>query len=126
MESPMLQIDQAFERLTTPKPWSDDEIVKLKDLRLTQGLDWDEIAVRLDRTTSGVKSKFKYVQFDALKAVRHVPIVSAQDPVPPTVLQERAQRLSVMHQRDLTASICGDPAPGRSALDEWRAKQAKI
>jgi hypothetical protein len=45
---------------------------------------------------------------------------------PPDV--ERAaieRRLAVESiDRDLTASICGDPPPGQSALDQRRARQA--
>ncbi len=30
----------------------------------------------------------------------------------------------IANQKNVTSAICGDPAPGRSALDDWKARQA--
>lgn len=113
----MLMTTDAFEPQTTPKAWTDGEIADLRRLRLIEGLGWDEIAVRLDRTRSGVKSKFKYLQYEFDRSQKIV-VQSTAEQVPADVLAERARRLAVMHQRSMVGQLCGDPPPGMSALDK--------
>jgi hypothetical protein len=107
---------ESFERLTTPKPWSADELEQLVNLRRQAGLDWSEIAIRLDRTESGVKSKMKYIQYEAERSAKQPSVPFEREPIPDSVLIDRARRLAAS-ARDLTASICGDPPRGYSALD---------
>lgn len=83
------------------KMWSPEEINLLLELRHS-GEDWDSVAAAFPhRKRFHLQSKYHYL-------MKHAParlIVSAEpsrvDGVPLT----------------LTAAICGDPLPGRSALD---------
>ena len=44
----------------------------------------------------------------------------------PSALQERDRQYELQAQQSLTAAFFGDPLPGRSALDQWRAEQERI
>jgi hypothetical protein len=44
----------------------------------------------------------------------------------PAVLEERERQYELRAQQSLTAAFFGDPVPGRSALDRWRAEQERI
>jgi hypothetical protein len=44
----------------------------------------------------------------------------------PSVLEERDRQCELRAQQSLTAAFFGDPLPGRSALDRWRAEQERI
>jgi hypothetical protein len=44
----------------------------------------------------------------------------------PSVWEERDRQYELGSQQSLTAAFFGDPLPGRSALDRWRAEQARI
>ena len=44
----------------------------------------------------------------------------------PSVLEERDRQYELQAQQSLTAAFFGDPLPGRSALDRWRAEQERI
>ena len=41
-------------------------------------------------------------------------------------LEERERQYDLRAQQSLTAVVFGDPPPGRSALDRWRAQQARV
>jgi hypothetical protein len=110
----MLQDQIGFERKTIPQAWPAEEIAELLRLRLQEGRDWSEISIRLGRSESAVKSKFKYVQHDRAAKEPAVPFV--REPVPDSVLAEQARRL-VAPFRDLAGAVFGDPPVGCSALD---------
>ena len=44
----------------------------------------------------------------------------------PSVSEERDRQYELRAQQSLTAAFFGDPLPGRSALDRWRAEQERI
>jgi hypothetical protein len=44
----------------------------------------------------------------------------------PSALEERDRQYELQAQQSLTAVLFGDPLPGRSALDRWRAEQERI
>jgi hypothetical protein len=44
----------------------------------------------------------------------------------PSALKERDRQYELRAQQSLTAAFFGDPLPGRSALDRWRAEQERI
>lgn len=51
----------------------------------------------------------------------NVPRCHRSVPMPPLLSRIPERREYVQHGMDVTASFCGDPAPGRSALDQKRA-----
>jgi hypothetical protein len=44
----------------------------------------------------------------------------------PSALEERERQYELRAHQSLTAAFFGDPLPGRSALDRWRADQERI
>lgn len=104
----------AFERPTIPQPWLDAEVAELMRLRSELGLCWAEIAAKLRRTESGVKSRFKYEQHSREVRTPSVPFI--REPVPDSVLKEQARRVVAWGERSLTAALMGDPAPQYSSL----------
>ena len=44
----------------------------------------------------------------------------------PSALEERERQYELRAHQSLTAAFFGDPLPGRSALDRWRAEQERI
>jgi hypothetical protein len=43
-----------------------------------------------------------------------------------SAFEERERQYDLQAQQSLTAAVFGDPLPGRSALDRWRAEQARV
>jgi hypothetical protein len=105
---------QCFERTTIPQLWRDEEVAELMRLRLIEGRSWDEIAVALGRTESGVKSKYKYETHSREVRTPSVPFV--RESVPDSVLKEQARRVVAWGERTLTATLMGDPPPLYSSL----------
>jgi hypothetical protein len=56
---------------------------------------------------------FGHVRGDPLHAGRHI----VKHWAPPSILADRDARRAALERRDLSATICGDPPPGYSALD---------
>lgn len=108
----------AFERPTIPQPWFDAEVADLMRLRSHLGWGWAEIAAKLGRTESSVKSRFKYETHSREVKAPSVPFV--REPVPDSVLKEQAKRIVAWGERSLTAAMMGDPPPG------WDARARKM
>ncbi|RJP47919.1 MAG: hypothetical protein C4583_15585 [Anaerolineaceae bacterium] len=94
--------------------WTADEDLIVLDRTLTPA----EVAARLGRPISQIYSRRDY-----LKNVKVDMACAAGLPVqrtiaPEEVLAERERRRQLAH-RDQTASFCGDPLPGYSALDKY-------
>jgi len=53
----------------------------------------------------------------------HVPRCHRSEPMAPLLPALPVRREPLRNGTDITASFCGDPAPGRSALDQKRAGQ---
>jgi hypothetical protein len=43
-----------------------------------------------------------------------------------SALEERERQYDLQAQQSLTAAVFGDPLPGRSALDRWRAEHERV
>ena len=70
-----------------------------------------------------------YVETDAFAPSSDIALAVAisQKTMPsPSALEERERQYELRAQQSLTAAFFGDPVPGRSALDRWRAEQARI
>ena len=97
------------------KPWTVEEDAQLLRLR-AEGKTFLTIAHRLGRRQRSCAEHYALLCGEPASGdyggVRHEP--------PPSILAERDACLSYGHV-SLTAAICGDPLPGRSALDRRRS-----
>lgn len=97
--------------------WSEEDCTRLLAL-VDAGESWDAIAAAIDRTVWACK-----VKLSCLRGHKGLPGNQATRVAAP-VQQRMAEvaRLQRLHDaalpRSLTAEFCGDPLPGRSALDE--------
>lgn len=87
------------------KVWTEEEWTELKRLR-ADGVAWTEIDKALGRQPKSSRSKWENEH--AKERVRADRAVAASKPAP-------------AEHHSLTAAFCGDPLPGRSALDRKRA-----
>ena len=55
-----------------------------------------------------------------------VAISQKMTPSAASALEERERQYDLQAQQSLTAAVFGDPLPGRSALDRWRAEQERV
>lgn len=111
-----------------PPAWTPQEDARLLALR-QQGLTWDTIAAALPGRTVNACTARAYSLSE--RGASGIGKARSSDGVPS---QERrsaiaralaARDAAAMAPRTLTAMICGDPLPGRSALDQGsRAAQA--
>lgn len=94
-------------------PWTEDEESQMRQ-DLAGGLTWIEVAKRLQRSVASCKTRFS----SRRRGQRGGPIVL------PTrreaVEIARQQQLKLPQPASITAWVCGDPLPGRSALDQKR------
>jgi hypothetical protein len=111
-------------------PWTPEEDAKLCEHTLA-GKTYEEVVALLPgRTYAGVKCRLRYVNLSTedraeanrkKRARRVVPpryqkrAASKDDAVPPEVIADAIRRATA--PRSVTAWICGDPAPGQSALE---------
>lgn len=117
-----------------PRPWTAEEWQSAQDMR-SQGLGFDDIAVRLGRSGKAVREKFakndltpeqrqqraEYRRRQRSMGTKTKQIAGMTFSAPLTkpanpAFAERDYRLSLT-PHDLTAAIFGDPLPGYSALD---------
>jgi hypothetical protein len=101
-------------------PWSEEEISRL--IRLRQVSDnWDWIAQHFPgRTLMACQSKYHYhFAPRRTQAKSDIPKVTCATLTWP---QERLRVASLArpYRTDITGIVCGDPAPGRSALETCR------
>lgn len=122
-----------------PEPWTAEDWSRAKEL-LATGLGYDDIAVRLRRTTRAVKAKFqkesltpeqrarraeyqrrKRAETTASRTVAGVTFVRVprETAAMDNALNDRNVRINLA-PRSLTAAFFGDPLPGYSALDQRR------
>ena len=96
----------------TSHRWTDEQEEALEEM-LRQRVRPREIAKALGKKLRAVHNKIQYRR--EIRNVSHVD-TAARIYVPPHVFEERDRRIYAL--RDLTALLCGDPAPGQSALDK--------
>lgn len=108
--------------------WSREQIDQLINLRqgsLREGIThaWPDIATLIGRPVEHCRAKYHY-EMAKRATPRRARIRIKDDSVqrihPPTLrerLAERAVLRDASERRDLTATLCGDPPPGYSALD---------
>lgn len=89
-------------------PITDSEVERATSM-LDDGFSMETVARRLNRSPRGLMDRLVAVGMYA-RAARGVPA---------NVLAER-DAVQAREPRDLTAAFCGDPLPGRSALDRMR------
>jgi hypothetical protein len=91
------------------KSWTDEEVEHALGLRRL-GLAVKQIALKIGRTELAVFSKFTEISHNSAQ-----PQVCR---VTPEALAAREARRDGYDRRDLTATFCGDPPVGYSALDD--------
>ncbi len=87
------------------RPWTDEDWTALQRMH-AEGKSWVEIDKALGRTPRTSRSKWENER--GKERIRADKAAGASKPAP------------AEHQ-SLTAAFCGDPLPGRSALDQLRA-----
>ena len=111
-----------YDRITTPnerfefrspKKWTLQAEEDLVRMRFIDGKTTKEIAEIMGRTISGIQARLEFI--DARKA-RGKPFVPAHRLIPEPLIVDRDRR--ALAPRPLTSWLCGDPAPGQSALDK--------
>jgi hypothetical protein len=93
------------------KPWSENDIATLKELR-AQRRKPKEIAAVLRRDPDNVRSKIYYLEQLYIAPRQNVSSVT----IPPKTMALWRERQN-LSRRTLTASLMGDPLPGFSALE---------
>lgn len=92
--------------------WNDQNWARAQELRAA-GMTFDLIAADIGLTKSQV-----YHRFYPLERGGNTNAVRAEAPNNVIIERDRAHQA----ERSLTASICGDPRPGRSALDRRQSR----
>src|SRR5262249_30704133 len=93
------------------KNWTDEEVEHALGLRKL-GFTARQIGLKIGRTELAVSSKF--TELSPSSASPKTRWVNDK------VIAAQAERLNAYDRRDLTATVCGDPPPGYSALDRMR------
>lgn len=112
-----------------PSAWTPEEDARLLALR-QQGLTWDTIAAALPgRTTHGCQSRAYSLSARGASGVgreRSNFSVPSQERRSAIARAIAARDAAAQAPRTLTAMICGDPLPGRSALDQAPRVERRI
>lgn len=96
------------------KMWTEREYRDAKRF-LAQGWSYQQIAARFGRSPDAVQKRLR-ADPTRFRTILHGDVV-APPSVPESVEADRDER-AMLEPRSLTALICGDPLPGRSALDK--------
>jgi hypothetical protein len=108
-------VGNAMPRKDGRKPWSQVEIAEMVHLRDVEKLTFWEIDARLGRKKGSSNSKYHMV--DCATPLHGPAEAGANIKITPAQLADRDARKRLEHS-SLTAAFCGDPLPGRSALDQ--------
>lgn len=105
--------------------WSDEDTLTAIQMLKARAAP-EEFIKRLNRTMAAAISRRSYYQKDeAVRQMRamHAPMTSllTGKKMPPAHVMQEAER-AMTAPRSLTALICNDPPPGRSALDRRNAQ----
>ena len=107
--------------------WTAEQESRLCELA-GQGLSWAAIGAALDRTADACHRRYYQLRGPCSGSRAHYA---------PSLVSSRARQLAAATaaqarlkadeaERSLTAILCGDPLPGRSALDQRRPPQRRI
>jgi hypothetical protein len=98
--------------------WSEDDVTTLKSL-IDEGRSPQQIASFMGKNLQSIYSKIQQLR----QPGRAIQIdLEPRPPVPLHILEDRDRRMRA--ERDLTALLCGDPAPGQSAWDKMHGAGA--
>jgi hypothetical protein len=115
--------------------WRQEDIDKLLRLRDIEQMRWDAIGRAFpERNVFQLQSKYHYLKNGSRRTRNrnldttcyHFDRVSHSPELRAAVDTARRLRLSAPRPASLTALICGDPPPGRSALDRREAAKKII
>ena len=95
---------------------------------------WRSLGLRLGEPTGGNTMTEVLNEVDRGEPDQFVPTsdivlgdaVSQKDTPSPSALKDRDRRYELQERQSLTAAFFGDPLPGRSALDRWRAEHERV
>lgn len=115
--------------------WSSEDIMAAVRQR-ADGADMEDIAIETKRSLKSVKCKLRDIEANTIEGAKRVlrdgvakrdyqPHFVAQGPsITPEADEAREQNYIALAQRNLTATLFGDPPAGRSALDQRKAREA--
>jgi hypothetical protein len=109
-------------------PYEDDLIVTMVE---SHRKGWHDIGARLNRRAQVIAARYRLLkgkqgrnEFDAQQAERRRTLLAKRFARRDALNDARAARdLAALERGDLTPVFCGDPPPGRSALDRRRQAQ---
>lgn len=96
--------------------WTEAEVALVFELRDDEGMDWPEIAAEI----GGVNAEQVRNKYNNDVVRKRIASGTRFSIVPQATAIDCEKRASARQQQSLTSSICGDPAPGYSALDKRR------
>ena len=99
------------------RQWTDEEFARLVHMVEVDHLGFTEIGQRLGRGTSTCYQKYHYANSVRAQSAHDQQLPRASE----RAINERDRYNAALHARDLTATLCGDPPPGYSALDRKRS-----
>lgn len=101
------------------RPWSSEQISDLFRMRDVEGKKFSQIDKLMDRPKNSACMKYHSVR--EARSEPAVGLISATKTAPTERFVPSREQF---RHRSLTAFVCGDPLPGRSALDAKRAERA--
>ena len=119
-----------------PQKWTEFEMMEAVRMR-ADGMSFTTIGAELDRGAQSVEDKLRYLKARTLESAKLVAagrcprtenhflnMVTAAPSLRPEQIEARDANYRAMASQDLTATICGDPPAGRSALDQRQKDRA--
>ncbi len=109
-------------------PWSEEDTLTAIEMLKARAAP-EEFVNRLNRTmAAAISRRAYYLKDEAVREMRakHAPLTSllTGKNLPPAHVMREAER-AMTAPRSLTSLICKDPPPGRSALDQKMAREAR-
>lgn len=102
----------------TKRRWTAHEVMRARRMRKT-GHSYASIDIALDRRLGSTQQKLLAEQNTKPGPMKQMRVVGSFR-APPEVLAERDARSAANDLRDTTATFCGDPPKGYSALERGR------
>lgn len=99
------------------RAWKSEDDRELMALR-RQGKTWAKVGEAMGRSRNSVQARAERLMWGSDEVYTRLRIPASWTEPPSTVLAEREQRVGARERMSLTASLCGDPPPGYSALDQ--------
>ncbi len=107
--------------MSSNKPWPKESVLRLQTMAAL-GFTYLMAAEDLGRSRSAVAGKVKRLgfRFKGDRGTRHKQDLETRIEVGAAARAARMAHAPIV--RSITAEFCGDPAPGRSALDGWQQR----